>query len=139
MLAEGQGLLFSQTLSDGPLPAHYEPAESPVPNLLYPKASYNPISQRWYDNFADLGDKNYPYIMTTYRITEHYQSGIVTRNMPWLNEMMPELLWNLTKTCETLGIKNGDTVRIESKRLLHDGKQDGIEARPASPGGSSRW
>ena len=130
MLAEGQGLLFSQTLSDGPLPAHYEPAESPVPNLLYPKASYNPISQRWYDNFADLGDKNYPYIMTTYRITEHYQSGAVTRNMPWLNEMMPELFVELDEElAETLGIKNGDTVRIESKRLLHDGKQDGIEAK----------
>ncbi|MDI9506520.1 MAG: hypothetical protein QM271_10525 [Bacillota bacterium] len=28
-----------------------------------------------------------------------------------------------------MGIKNGDTVRIESKRLLHDGKQDGIEAK----------
>jgi len=130
MLPIGRGRLFSDAVNDGPLPAHFEPAESPVPNLLYPKATFNPVSQRWYDNYAAVGDSNYPYIMTTYRITEHYQSGALTRNIPWLNEMMPELFVEIDEElAESLGIKNGDLVRIESKRLVHNGEQGGIEAK----------
>jgi len=120
MTPELQGRLFSSQPADGPLPLHYEPAESPVPNLLYPKASFNPVSQRWYDNLATSEEdkQKFPYIMTTYRITEHYQSGIVTRNMPWLNELMPELFVEIDpELAEKLGISSGDKVMVESKRL----------------------
>ncbi len=125
MLPEGQGRLFSAHIGypflevgDGPFPTHFEPAESPVPNLLYPKATYNPVSQRWYENHTcETGDPNYPYVMTTYRITEHYQSGAVTRNIPWLNEMMPELFIELSlELGAELGIENGDMVHIETMR-----------------------
>lgn len=120
MLPEGQGRLFAAgtAMADGPLPVHLEPAESPVPNLLHPKATFNPISQRWYDNhLAEAGDPKYPYIITTYRVTEHYQSGALTRNIPWLNELMPELFIELSKElARELGIDNGDTVVIETKR-----------------------
>ena len=73
MTPELQGRLFSSQPADGPLPLHFEPAESPVPNLLYPKATFNPVSQRWYDNLASSEEdrQKFPYIMTTYRITEH--------------------------------------------------------------------
>ena len=38
MMADGRGWLYSPSgLLDGPLPTHYEPLESPLPNLLYPK------------------------------------------------------------------------------------------------------
>lgn len=123
MLPEGQARLFTNahggaggSSNDSPLAIHYEPAESPVANLLYPQATFNPVSQRWYeDHFGDA--EEYPYIITTYRVTEHYQSGIVTRNMPWLVEQMPELFIELDEELAAeKGISNGDMVEIESKR-----------------------
>lgn len=140
MVPEGQGRLFAAyikypflELGDGPLPTHYEPAESLVSNLFYPKATYNPISQRFYPGSTVESDderKRYPYIMTTYRVVEHYQTGIVTRNIPWLNELMPELFIEISEELASeLGINNGERVIIESKRLFKDGKQGGIEAK----------
>ncbi len=133
MLPDGVGLLFSATLADGPYPIHYEPAESPVNNLLYPKATFNPVSKRWYPDLLAVTDDDrakYPYIMSTYRVTEHYQSGIMTRNMPWLNEIMPELFIEIDEELAgSLGIANGDMVFIESKRLANNGVQGGIEAK----------
>lgn len=133
MTAEGHGRLFTTSLNDAPLPIHYEPAESLVANLLYPKATYNPVSQRFYKDHTVETDEErarYPYIITTYRVTEHYQSGIMTRNIPWLNEAMPELFIEISEElAEEQGIKNGDTVTIESKRLFKDGEQSGIVAK----------
>jgi len=123
MLPEGQARLFTNahggaggSSNDSPLAIHYEPAESPVANLLYPQATFNPVSQRWYeDHFGDV--EEYPYIITTYRVTEHYQSGIMTRNLPWLVEQMPELFIELDEELAAeKGISNGDMVEIESKR-----------------------
>ena len=46
MQADGRGWLFvPQGLMDGPLPAHYEPHESPVRNRLYGQRA-NPARQR---------------------------------------------------------------------------------------------
>jgi len=134
MNPEGVGRLYSHSaLRDGPFPAHYEPAESLVPNLLYPQATYNPVSQRFYQDHTvetDEERERYPYIITTYRVVEHYQSGIVTRNLPWLNELMPELFIEISEELAAeLGINNGDNVVIESKRLYKDGEQGGIEAK----------
>ncbi len=133
MTAEGHARLFTTGLNDAPIPIHYEPAESPVANLLYPKATYNPVSQRFYKDHTVETDEErarYPYIISTYRVTEHYQSGIMTRNMPWLNEAMPELFIEISEElAEEQGIKNGDTVTIESKRLFKDGEQSGIVAK----------
>jgi len=140
MLPEGRGRLFAAHIGypflevgDGPFPVHYEPAESLVPNLLYAGATYNPISQRFYENHTVKTEEaraRYPYIITTYRLAEHYQTGIMTRNMPWLNEMMPEIFVEISEELAAeLGIKNGDLVILESKRLFTDGKQDGIEVK----------
>lgn len=134
MLPEGVGRLHCiNALRDGPFPTHFEPADSLVPNLLYPSATYNPASQRFYEDHTvetDEERERYPYIITTYRVVEHYQSGVVTRNLPWLNEAMPELFIEISEElAEELGISNGDNVTIESKRLFKDGAQDGIEAK----------
>jgi len=134
MLPEGVGRLYSHSaLRDGPFPTHYEPAESLVPNLLHPKATYNPVSQRFYVDHTVESDEErerYPYIITTYRVVEHYQSGIVTRNLPWLNELMPELFIEISEELAgELGISNGDNIMIESKRLYKDGEQGNIEAK----------
>ncbi len=134
MLPEGVGRLHCiGALRDGPFPAHFEPADSPVSNLLYPQATFNPASQRFYaDHTVETDEERdrYPIIMTTYRVVEHYQSGIVTRNLPWLNEAMPELFIEISEElAEELGISNGDNVAIESKRLFANGEQGNIEAK----------
>ncbi len=134
MLPEGVGRLHCVgALRDAPFPTHYEPADSPVQNLLYPQATYNPASQRFYEDHTvetDEERERYPFIMTTYRIVEHYQSGIVTRNLPWLNEAMPELFIEISEElAEELGISNGDNIAIESKRLFANGDQGSIEAK----------
>ena len=117
MLPEGQGRLFSFGVNDSPLPIHYEPAESPMANVLYPNATHNPVSQVFYpDDRAERGGE-YDVVITTYRVTEHYQSGSLTRNMPWLNEMMPEMFVEMgEELAEEKGIQNGDMVEIESIR-----------------------
>lgn len=139
MMPEGKGRLFANGydkvggLRDCPFPVHYEPAESLVPNLLYPNAVYSPASQRFYEDHTvetDEEREKYPYIITTYRVVEHYQSGIVTRNSPWLNEAMPELFIELSEEmAEEKGISNGDWVIVESKRLAINGEQGSIRAK----------
>jgi formate dehydrogenase major subunit len=108
-------------LVDGPLPTHYEPAESPVKNPLYPQQS-SPVLKYWNrpDNrLAEVGDWRFPYVMTTYRLTEHYLAGAMSRWNPWLTELQPELFVELSpELAEEKGIRNLDWVKISSPRAV---------------------
>ncbi len=88
MRPDGLGWLFVPAgLVDGPLPTHYEPVESPVNNSLY-KQQNSPVFKYWKDTgneLAKMGDPKFPYVMTTYRLTEHYLAGGMSRWLPWLN------------------------------------------------------
>jgi len=100
MKPDGRGWLFApKGLKDGPLPAHYEPAEAPVHNELYKQQS-NPAAKDFKDRqsnpLATVGDEHYPIVITTYRLTEHHVSGPMTRWMPWLNALQPELFAELS-------------------------------------------
>ena len=123
--------LFSNSMAEGPYPEHYEPRESPVHNVLsktqnnpaavldWPSAKEDP--EKW--GFAEIGDPKYPYIGTTYRVTEHWQAGQMTRNLSWLGEAMPEQFVEISvELADELGIKSGDLVELESKR----GKMQGV-------------
>ncbi len=117
MTPELQARFFAPGMVEGPFPEHYEPWESPVKNIMS-SVQFNPCSKVWYpgDN-AEVGSSEFPYIATSYRLTEHYQSGIMTRNMPWLNEAMPEMFVEISPTLAAkIGVKNGDKVVVESKR-----------------------
>jgi formate dehydrogenase major subunit len=84
---------------DGPFPTHYEPRESPVQNALYPDVQVNPVLKQWLrrDNpYHAAGDENYPFVLTTYRVTEHHLSGAMTRWSPWLAELQPELFCEIS-------------------------------------------
>jgi formate dehydrogenase major subunit len=118
--ADGKGWLFVPTgLVDGPLPTHYEPAESPVHNPLYPQQS-NPVLKYWQreDNLLALvGDARYPYIVTTYRLTEHHLTGVMTRWSPWLAELQPELFVELSpELAQEKDIANLGFVTISTPR-----------------------
>ncbi len=117
MLAEQQALLFSAGMVDGPFPEHYEPWESPVQNVMSDR-HFNPVSTIWYPNlYAGIASDEYPYIATSYRVSEHYQTGMMTRNMPWLNEIMPGVFVEISPSlARKIGVENGDMVIISSPR-----------------------
>ncbi len=98
MEPDGKGWLFApKGVVDGPLPTHYEPQESPVANLLYPQQQ-NPARDIFArkDNLSapsagDPGADVYPYVFTTYRLTEHHTAGGMSRWLPYLSELQPEM------------------------------------------------
>src|SRR5579883_90906 len=120
MMPEGRAWLFVPAgMRDGPLPVHYEPVESPVENPLY-KQQVNPVAKMWPrpDNqLIEHGDKEYPYAITTYRLTEHHTAGGMTRFLPWLAELQPEGFVEIsTELAGQLGIANGDRVVVSTPR-----------------------
>jgi len=121
MKPDGKGWLFvPKGLKDGPLPAHYEPAESPVHNALYQQQS-NPAAKYFqgkpYNRLAAVGDENYPIVITTYRLTEHHVSGAMTRWLPWLNALQPALFAEISpELAAEKNIKHGDWIIISTPR-----------------------
>lgn len=117
MTGEGVSRLFSNGLADGPFPEHYEPWESPV-NNVFSSVQFNPSSTVWYPQDRGTAEEDqFPLIATSYRLSEHYQSGMMTRNMPWLVETMPGLFVEISSSlAEKVGVKNGEKVIVSSKR-----------------------
>jgi formate dehydrogenase major subunit len=114
------GALFGP-LIDGPFPEHYEPIESPTQNLLS-KRQNNPVAKIWKvpdgkNELAPTASPDYPYVITTYRLTEHHLSGVMSRYLPMLAELhyahFAEISHELAKE---LGIANGDMVTVSSPR-----------------------
>jgi formate dehydrogenase major subunit len=117
---DGLGWLYVPTgLVDGPLPVHYEPAESPVRNPLY-RQQTSPVFKYWGTDgnpLASVADPKFPYAITTYRLTEHYLSGAMSRWLPVLSELMPELFIEISpELADEKGIGNLDVVRITTPR-----------------------
>jgi len=119
MNGEGVGRLFSNSMIDGPFPEHYEPVESPVANPLHAKVSASPVAFL-YDQAAGRPNRfgtptEFPYIATSYRLTEH--EHYVTQHVPHLVQLQPkpfvEIPWELA---QTKNIQTGDKVRVSSKR-----------------------
>jgi formate dehydrogenase major subunit len=117
---DGKGWLFAPGgVKDGPLPTHYEPVESPVPNALYAQQS-NPtvlLDQVPLNSLAAPEDPDYPIVATTYRLTEHYLSGPMSRFDSWLNELQPEMFVEISPDLAAArGIVHGEWVIVTSKR-----------------------
>ncbi len=93
MQPDGKGWLYAPSgLTDGPLPTHYEPHESPVGNALY-GCRASPTRQTFErdDNrYNPAGSPVYPYVLTTYRIAEHHTAGGMSRFLPYLSELAPD-------------------------------------------------
>jgi formate dehydrogenase major subunit len=104
--------------ADGPFPEHYEPWESPVENLLHPGQSTNPVFKIWDSEMDHRGGRErYPLVGTTYRVSEHWQTGAMTRNLPWLAELQPEMFVEMShELAAERGIANGEKVLVESAR-----------------------
>ena len=127
MKPDGVASIFGPGLADGPFPEHYEPLECPVEkNLLSPQKN-NPVIKRFdkpgvgseLDVYSGVTscDPRFPFICSTYRVSEHWQTGVLTRWCPWLAEMQPGMFVEMgEELAKDKGIKNGDTCIVSSAR-----------------------
>ncbi len=121
MQADGKGWLFAPSgLLDGPLPTHYEPMESPVRNALYGQQC-NPTREEWrrQDNpyHRAWGDPRYPFVLTTYRLTEHHTAGGMSRWLSWLSELQPEQFCEVSpELAAERGLENGGWATLRTAR-----------------------
>jgi formate dehydrogenase major subunit len=125
MQADGRSWLYvPQGLEDGPLPTHYEPHESPFGNRLYsqranprrqqnkdlPEDPYNPVAD-------EPGADVYPYVVTTYRLTEHHTAGGMTRSVPYLAELQPQMFCEVhPDLARDVGLEHGGWATIYTSR-----------------------
>jgi formate dehydrogenase major subunit len=117
MRPEGKGCLFAakNSMKEGPFPEHYEPWESPMPPIIN-KEPVNPAAIIWEPDKHGTSDK-YPIIGTSFRLVEHWQTGALTRNLPWLAELMPNMFVELSEElAREKGIKNGDNAIVSTTR-----------------------
>jgi formate dehydrogenase major subunit len=98
MQGDGKGWLYvPRGLLDGPLPTHYEPAESPMGNVLYGQQA-NPVRMLYrrpdnplHPSGAQPHSEVFPYVFTTGRLTEHHTAGGMSRTLAYLSELQPAM------------------------------------------------
>jgi formate dehydrogenase major subunit len=120
MQADGKGWLFAPSgLDDGPLPTHYEPPESPVANPLYGRQA-NPLFENYErpgNRYNPSGSQTYPFVFTTYRLTEHHTAGGMSRTLGYLSELQPEMFCEVSpELAELRGLVNGGWATIVTSR-----------------------
>jgi formate dehydrogenase major subunit len=120
MSKHGVGQIFGPGRQDGPFSEHYEPVETPVDSNMFSKQLSSPVYKFMdsdMDKLAKPADPNYPIVLTTYSVTEHWCGGGETRNVPNLLETEPQLYVEMSpELAQEKGIKNGDGVVVESIR-----------------------
>ncbi|TYO95808.1 formate dehydrogenase major subunit [Geothermobacter ehrlichii] len=124
MLPDGVASIFGAKMKEGPFPEHYEPLESPIEANPLSGTRNNPAMKLFHEGKDRLpedvfytSDKRYPFVATTYRVTEHWQTGVMSRNTPWLLEMQPQLFVELSpELARERGIGDGEKVRVSSGR-----------------------
>jgi formate dehydrogenase major subunit len=119
MKPDGVASIFGPGLNDGPFPEHYEPLECPIEKNLMSSQRINPVIKIFEggpDSFATC-DPRYPFVCSTYRVTEHWQTGVLTRWLPWLIEAEPQMFCEISLELAKLrDIKNGEKVTVETSR-----------------------
>ena len=119
MKPDGVASVFGPGLADGPLPEHYEPVESPLKTHPFSSQRINPLAAIYHSSADALRpyDPDYPFVCTTYRVTEHWQTGVLTRWQPWLLECEPQLFVEISPEVANMrGIKNGERCIVRSVR-----------------------
>jgi formate dehydrogenase major subunit len=98
MQSDGKAWLFAPAgLADGPLPTHYEPHESPFRNPFYTQQA-NPARKVYgrrdnpsHPSPPEEGGEVFPFVFTAARLTEHHTAGGMSRTLPYLSELQPDL------------------------------------------------
>src|SRR4051812_36768680 len=126
MQADGRAWLFAPNgLTDGPLPSHYEPHESPVANPLYAQQA-NPAREQYprdENTYNPPGSKAFPFAATTYRLTEHHTAGGMTRTVPHLAELQPEMFIEVSPELAALrGLEHNGWATVITSRSAIEGR-----------------
>jgi len=121
MTAEGVARLFAPTgMAEGPLPEHYEPFETPLAaNPMHPKnakAKSNPAARVFKGDMEAFGTpKDFPYVATSYRLTEHFHYW--TKNVRTSAVVQPQQFVEIgEELAKEKGVANGDWVKVSSNR-----------------------
>jgi formate dehydrogenase major subunit len=131
MQADGKAWLYAPAgLVDGPMPTHYEPHESPFGNPLYARQQSNPARQQvrrpenpYNPTHGEPGVDVFPYVATTYRLTEHHTAGGMSRWLPHLAELQPEMFCEVSPAlARQRGLEHGGWMTVITMRTA-------IEAR----------
>jgi formate dehydrogenase major subunit len=126
MQTDGKAWLFAPLgVADGPVPTHYEPPESPVANALYPQQN-NPARRSLTQSANPINpslSEVFPFVYTSYRLTEHHTAGAMSRTLPYLTELQPEPFCEVSpRLARARGLENGGWATIVTARTA-------IEAR----------
>ena len=124
MKPDGLGGIFGPGMADGPFPEHYEPVESPLPKNPLSGTRIDPAAKLFFAGKDSLpedvianADPLFPIVCTTYRVTEHWQTGVLTRHLPLQMELQPQQFVEMgPELAAVKGIKNGDGVMVSSVR-----------------------
>jgi len=119
MNPEGHGRIFGPGRADGPFPEHYEAIECPVEKNPVSGQLTNPAAITYHTpmDIYKSCDPRYPFVGTTFRVCEHWQTGVMTRWQPWLLETEPQLFVEMSRELAgMIRIKNGEKVIVESAR-----------------------
>ena len=127
MKPDGVASLFGPGLADGPFPEHYEPLECPVEKNLMSPQKNSPVIKRFdkkgvgsdMDVYSGVGscDPRFPFVCATYRVSEHWQTGVLTRWCPWLAEMQPGMFVEMSQElAKQRSIATGDKCVVSSAR-----------------------
>ena len=119
MNPEGASRLFSRgMMRDGPFPTHMEPFEAPIANPFNARMRGNPVARVFESDaaqFAAVGDPEFPFVATSYRLTEHFHYW--TKHNPVNAALQPEFFVEISEELAAeRGIARGDRVRVWSKR-----------------------
>ena len=72
---------------------------------------------RPYEPPPEVPDAEYPFWLNTGRVVEHWHSGSMTRRIPILHQAVPHAYVELhPEDARRLGVRNGDRVRLTSRR-----------------------
>lgn len=108
------GSVVDKILADGPLPEHFEPVESPARNLLHPDRAISPLVRLVHDAGRP---EDYPHVLTTHDVVEHWLSGTVTTRVPPLAEAIGGPFVEVSREMgDALGIRGGEPVVVETVR-----------------------
>ncbi|HXD53572.1 MAG TPA: formate dehydrogenase [Solirubrobacteraceae bacterium] len=124
MQADGRGWLYAPGgVADGPLPTHYEPQDSPVRNRLHERQrnparqTYEHENNRYHPTPGEPGSDVFPFVATTYRLTEHFTAGGMSRWTPYLAELQPEFFCEVSpELAAERGLEHGGWATLISAR-----------------------
>ncbi len=99
----------------------YDPYVEPGSEIqFYHSTTGDDRAQIWYHPWiapAETPDEDYPLMLTTGRVLEHWHSGSMTRRIPELSRAMPGGYLEISAEDATVyDLRNGDEVLVESRR-----------------------